>query len=383
MHRYDKLNNYLMALLLLLFITFILVLNLFKSNNIFSDSENRNLEQLPVFSFQSLVSGKFTSNYEKYISDQFMARDLWIGVKSDADRVLGKKESNGVYLSKDGFLIQKFSPPAAEDLKEKVRAINSFDKATPALRKFVMLVPTAVRVLDNKLPDYVADNDELMYTDKVKKSLRGDIGFLNLYPTLSSKKEEYIFYRTDHHWTSRGAYYGYLALSEQMGFTPKEEAYFNIAKVTEDFYGSLYSKSGFKHLHPDSIELFTPKEKAAYKVEYVDGHQNTDSDSLYEMDNIRKKDKYTVFLNGNHPLVNITTGNPGGRKLLVVKDSYANCFIPFLAPHFSEIYVVDLRFYEKSLNTLIFDNQINDMLLLYNVTTFFEDPSIKNISEGI
>ncbi|NEW09703.1 hypothetical protein GK047_27630 [Paenibacillus sp. SYP-B3998] len=381
MKRYDKLNKYLMAIVLLLFIALILVLNLFNPNKIFSDSENRNLEQLPKFSFQSLVSGKFTSNYEKYISDQFMARNLWIGVKSDADRVLGKKESNGVYLGKDGFLIQKFSPPAAEDLKEKAGAINSFDIATPTLRKFVMLVPTAASVLDNKLPDYVADSDELMYIDKVKQSLRGDIRFLNLYPALSSKKEEYIFYQTDHHWTTRGAYYGYRALSEQMGFTPKDEAYFNITKVTDEFYGSLYSKSGFRHLNPDSIELFTPKEKVAYKVEYVDENQSTDS--LYEMDNIRKKDKYTVFLDGNYPLVKITTGNPEGRKLLVVKDSYANCFIPFLAPHFSEIYVVDLRYYEKNLNTLLFDNQINDMLLLYNVNTFFEDPSIKNISEGI
>lgn len=381
LNRYNKLYKNMMAILLLLYIGIILALNLFAPTRVFSDSENRNLEQLPELSLSSLVSGKFTSSYEKYISDQFAGRDFWIGVKSDADRAIGKKESNGVYLGKDGYLIQKFNRPADRDLEDKIKAINSFDNATPDLHKYVMLVPTAVQVLDDKLPNFATDSNELAYMRKVKGSINKNMKFVDVYPTLNSMKEQYIFYKTDHHWTTTGAFYAYQELSNQMGFVPKRADDFNIKEVTKEFYGSLYSKSGFRHLEPDRIQLFEPKEHEKYKVEYVEEHQN--SDSLYVMDNIYKKDKYTVFMNGNHAFVKIKTGNPEGKKLLIVKDSYANSFISFLTAHYSEIFVVDLRYYEDSLETLVRNNQIHDMLMLYNINTFFEDPSIKNVSEGI
>ncbi len=379
LNRYDKIYKYIMAILLLLFIGFMVALNILTPNKKFSDSENRNLEQLPKFSFKNLMGGKFTSNYEKYISDQFALRDFWIGVKSDTDRVIGKKENNDIYLGKDGFLIQKFNKPEDKDLKDKVETINSFDNLTPNINKYFMLVPTAVKILEDKLPNYVSDSDELTYINKVKKSINNDINFVDLYDTLSSKKDEYIFYKTDHHWTTKGAYYAYGELSKKMGITPKGEEYFNIQKVTDEFYGSLYSKGGFRHLNPDSIELYLPKDDEKYKVEHLG--EDKSYESLYDMNNINKKDKYTVFFNGNHPLIKITTNKGEGRKLLVVKDSYANSFIPFLTSHFSEIYMVDLRYYSEGLNTLIQENQINDMLILYNANTFFEDPSIKNLSE--
>ncbi|MBS5822325.1 MAG: hypothetical protein KID00_00450 [Clostridium argentinense] len=367
-----------MSALLLLFIGGIVILNVLTSDKIFSDSENRNLEQLPKFSFKNLMKGKFTTNYEKYVSDQFALRDFWIGVKSDSDRIIGKKENNDVYLGKDGFLIQKFNKPEDKDLKDKVEIINSFDNLTPNVNKYFMLVPTATKILEDKLPNYAADSDELTYIDKVKKSINSNINFVDLYDALSSKKDEYIFYKTDHHWTTKGAYYAYTELSKKMGVEPKSEEDFNMKKVTDEFYGSLYSKGGFRHINPDSINLYLPKDDEEYKVEYLG--ENKIRDSLYDMNNINKKDKYTVFFNGNYPFIKITTNKGERRKLLVIKDSYANSFIPFLTSHFSEIYMVDLRYYSEGLSRLIEENQINDMLILYNANTFFEDISIKNLS---
>ncbi|MBD8046918.1 hypothetical protein H9637_07665 [Clostridium sp. N37] len=378
MNRYDKVYKYIMSALLLLFIGGIVILNVLTSDKIFSDSENRNLEQLPKFSFKNLMKGKFTTNYEKYVSDQFALRDFWIGVKSDSDRIIGKKENNDVYLGKDGFLIQKFNKPEDKDLKDKVEIINSFDNLTPNVNKYFMLVPTATKILEDKLPNYAADSDELTYIDKVKKSINNNINFVDLYDALSSKKDEYIFYKTDHHWTTKGAYYAYTELSKKMGVEPKSEEDFNMKKVTDEFYGSLYSKGGFRHINPDSINLYLPKDDEEYKVEYLG--ENKIRDSLYDMNNINKKDKYTVFFNGNYPFIKITTNKGEGRKLLVIKDSYANSFIPFLTSHFSEIYMVDLRYYSEGLSRLIEENQINDMLILYNANTFFEDISIKNLS---
>ncbi|MGE7624057.1 DHHW family protein [Viridibacillus sp. NPDC096237] len=378
MSQYEKIYKCTMVGLLSLFIGGMFSVNILTPNKTFSYAENRKLEQFPEFSFRNLTEKKFTSNYEKYISDQFAFRDFWISVKSDMERTIGKKENNGVYIGKDGFLLQKFSKPEEQDVKSKIEAINNFHLANPNVKKHVMLVPTAISILENKLPNYVSRGDELTYINKVKKSLDKDINFINIYPVLSSKKDEYIYYKTDHHWTTKGAYYAYQELSKNMKFTSTKNESFNIKKITNSFYGSLYSKAGFRNIDPDSIELYQSK-KDKYKVEYID--ENKTSTSLYEMNNIKKKDKYTVFLNGNHPLMKITTDNKNEKKLLIVKDSYANSFLPFLLSHFSEIHVVDLRYYNESLNMLMQKNKINDMLLLYNTNTFFEDSSINALSE--
>lgn len=368
MHKYGKRSQSIIAMLLLLFLGGVLIVNLFKPSKSFSEAENRSLEQLPQLTLHSLFSGKFTSGFEKYISDQFMARDFWIGVKSDTDRAMGKKESNGIYLGKDGYLIQKFTLPADGDLEMKVNAVHSLAKAAPGLRTFA-----------DKLPDYAPAGEELAYLDQVRQSLSRDIRFVDVYPALRAQRERSVYYKTDHHWTTRGAFYAYQELSKRMGLTPKKEEDFTIRQVTDEFYGSLYSKSGFRHVEPDRIELYMPKAGGSCTVAYVE--EGRTADSMYAMDNLGKKDKYTVFFDGNHSLIQITTGLRDGTKLLVVKDSYANSLIPFLTAHFSEIYVVDPRYYEKDLKALIQERQIRDVLLLYNANTFFEDPSLNRLAE--
>lgn len=368
-----------MALSLLLYMGIMILFNIIIPNKTFSESENRPLEQKPKFSFQSLVNGKFISNFEKYISDQFPFRDFWIGVKSESERTLGKKENNEVYLGEDNYLIQKFKKPKNDDLKSRVEAINSFALSNPHMNKYFMLVPNSIKILENKLPSYAPNADQLLYIDKIKRGLSKDIKFIDVYDTLSSKKDEYIFYKTDHHWTSKGTYYAYEKIGTYMGFTPHNNNYFNVKKVTDSFYGSLYSKSGFRHLTPDDIEIYLPQENAVQSVYYSD--TNKKLNSIYSMDNLNKKDKYTIFFDGNHPLVKINTTVKNNKKLLVIKDSYANCFVPFLIGHYSEIYMVDLRYYSEDINTLIKANNINDSLILYNVNTFFEDESICNISQ--
>ncbi|MEK4004949.1 DHHW family protein [Paenibacillus sp. FSL H3-0333] len=381
MKKYDQVYYRALAIVLLMFTGAVLVVNCLTPRKVFSESENRMLQQLPTFSLQTLGSGKFTSEFEAYLSDQFMERDFWIGLKSDADQGLGKKESNGVYLGKDGYLIQKFTPPGHEDLADKLKAIQAFDQATPGLRKYMMLVPTAASILEDKLPPYASGGDERGYWDKIKDSDLGDIQCVHVSPALEANKEQPVYYRTDHHWTTQGAFLAYRELGAPMGFTPRNEDDFNIRQVTSQFYGSLYSKSGFRHIRPDAIELYYPKVPETVSVEYA--HEQQSADSMYAMENLTKKDKYTVFFNGNHGLLRITTGSAEGRRLLIVKDSYANSLIPFLTPHFSEIDVIDLRYYEGDVLKLMEERQIRDMLILYNMTTFFEDPSIKALADSV
>ncbi len=379
LNSYEKLYKRILACLLSLFIGGMFCINVFTPNRTYSDSENRMLEQFPPFSIQNLLEKNFTPTYEKYISDQFLYRDFWISLKSNIDRTIGKKEFNGVYLGKNDILLQKFIRPEKQDMNSKINAINTFQLANPAVKTHVMLVPTAISMLKDALPKYISSEDELFSINQVRKSLNTDIHFIDVYPLLSSKRQEELYYKTDHHWTTKGAFYAYLELSKSLNFNPHKKESFTINKITHHFYGSLYSKTGFSHIKPDSIELYEPKEAIDYKVAYMD--EGVTSNSVYEMENIKKKDKYSVFFNGNHPLVKMTTENTNGKKLLVIKDSYANALLPFLLPHYSEIHVIDLRYFNEDVALYLQNNNIHELLLLYNAMTFFEDPSITNLSK--
>ena len=359
-----------LGILLLIYIGSMVIVNKITADRVFSEAENRRLEQAPKFSTSQVIDGRFTTNYEKYVSDQFPLRDLWIGVKSTSEKVSGKKENNGVYLGKDGYLMEKFEKPSEGVFKSKVDDINSLVSNMPNMNKYFILVPNSVKILEDKLPPYAPNADELVYMDWVRSSLDNNIEFVDVYDALYSNKDEYIYYKTDHHWTTKGAYLAYERFMEDMRTGLHKEDYFNIEKVTDDFYGSLYSKSGLRKLNSDSIELYIPKIDEGIKVEYVD--EGKDSSSIYNMDSLDKKDKYAVFLGGNHSLIKISTNVCQGERLLIIKDSYANSFIPFLTGHFSEIYVVDLRYYDEDLINLVEDEKIDNLLILYNVKTFFE-----------
>ncbi|MDF2674039.1 MAG: hypothetical protein K0R09_2307 [Clostridiales bacterium] len=378
MNKHTNIYNLTMAFILIIFLFGMPVSYILVPDREFSESENRVLSKKPDLSLEEVSSGKFTANFEKYVSDQIPIRDLWIGIKSSSEKLIGKKDNNGVYLGSDGYLLQMFSKPDLRIINRNVDAINSFALANPEVNKYFMLVPNSLKVLEDKLPEYAFPENQLEYIEKVKKSVNSDINFIDIYDTLASKKNEYIYYKTDHHWTTLGAYYAYERLGNEMGFTSNSQDFYDIKRVTKDFYGTLYSKAGFRNIEPDSIELYIPKKEKEIKLWYYDNEKT--GDSLYKMDNLNKKDKFTVFLDGNHSLIKINTSSESGKKLVVIKDSYANPLVPFLTDHYSEIYMVDLRFYYDDINELIKTNEIDDGLLLYNANTFFEDESISKIS---
>lgn len=371
------LYKYMIGGTLIIFIGFMSLIGFFAPEKSFSEMENRRLEEQPEFSMKKLFGGNYTSSYEKYVSDQFPFRNFFIGVKSDCERISGKVENNEVYLGKDGYLFEKFKTPQREEFEKKIDAINSFAISNPNVGKYFILVPNSVKILEDKLPKFAPIDDELELIERVQKSLDKNIDFVDVYDTLLSKNHEYIYYKTDHHWTTKGAFYAYEKFCEDVGITPHNEGYFDINEATCEFYGSLYSKSGFRRLSPDSIQLYIPKTKKELEVEYFD--EEKIEDTLYDFSGLNKKDKYTIFLGGNHPLIKISS-NVNEKKLLIVKDSYANSLIPFLTDHFGQIYVVDLRYFDEDLSSLIEEENIGDVLILFNVKTFFEDDSIRKIS---
>ncbi|WP_347561510.1 DHHW family protein [Clostridium senegalense] len=379
LNKNNKLLKIIVAIMFIVFFTSIVALNIITPNKDFSELENRVLQKKPKFSIESLLEGKFTKKYEEYISDQFAFRDFWVELKSKCDKFIGKKESNDVYLGKDDYLLEKFKAPSQEEVDNRVNAINNFDNQSKELKKYIVLAPTAVDILKDKLPHYVVEPSEKTYLDKFKDGLNEDINFVDVYEKLNSKKDEYIYYKTDHHWTTDGAFYAYEELAKSMNLSLADKDNFDKVEVNNEFLGSLYSKGNFRDVSSDSINLYKYKNNIEEDIKIEYPLEEKESNSMYAMDNLKKKDKYTVFLDGNHPLVKISTKANSDRKLLIVKDSYANSFVPFLINDFSEIYMVDLRYYTEDLSKLIEKNEIDEMLMLYNANTFFQDTSIKTI----
>lgn len=239
-----------------------------------------------------------------------------------------------------------------------------------------MLVPTAFYVYREKLPEHAPWRDQ-METAQALYTASG-MEAIDCSRALLTCGEENLYYRTDHHWTTLGAYQGYLVFCEKMGLEPVPLEKLIPQVVTEDFEGTLYSKSG-DYSHPgEEITIYTnPADRLT--VEYKDTGEITDT--LYNMEYAQKKDKYSLFLNNLHPLVEITNETAEtDRELVLIKDSYANSMVPFLVRHFKKIYVFDTRYYKDGPSAFIAEHPgITDVVLLYNMNTLDTDTGIRGI----
>lgn len=359
---------YTLTFLFLLF--FLPVLHVSGKDKDFSGLENRTLAQRPAFSREAVLDGSFGKAAEDYMADQFPFRNQFLSVKLAAELVMGKSESNGVFIGKEGQLLQDFKNPDLKLLKKNTGYINALGKE---IKTWFLLAPTATSIYAERLPLLAATYSEEQYIRETEGFLSKKVSFVDVQSILKEHKKEYIYYKTDHHWTTLGAFYAYQKLCGEMGLEPKELSDFSREQV-EGFYGSLYSTGNVTFAKPDILELFYPKEPIPVEIENV--AEGTVSDSLYEKSYLEKKDKYSVFLNNNQPLLVIRSSVKNGKKLIIAKDSYANCLIPFLTAHFEEIHVLDLRYLNFSVKDYALQNGIEEVLLLYNVQSFAADTKL-------
>jgi hypothetical protein len=363
------------ALLLLLFLVAVNVGGLLQKDRTYSENENRMLAQKPVFHIAA--STTYMQEIEDYVADQFFLRDVWIGIKYMADKVLGKKESNGVYLGKDGYLMEVPNVPDEGQLARTTDAITEFADEHENLHMVMTLIPNASTVCSQYLPTNAPARDQREDIRTVSEAVSGHVEFCDVTDALESHKKENLYYRTDHHWTSLGAKYAFEELKTPLGISDEGIEY-KAYPVTDDFAGTLAAKVGF-HEVEDNIEIYVPQiDNLEYVVDYV-GDRKTGS--IYDSEALDQKDKYEVFFGGNYARIDIHTLQDG-KNLLLLKDSYANCFVQFLLPYYKNITIIDPRYYEDDINQLIETNGITDVLFLYNVNTFEEDHSLADVLEG-
>lgn len=367
------------ALIFVISILLLDIIHILLPNREYSEMENRNLETKPIFSWDAVYSRRYEKQYESYIEDQFPFRTAWIRCKTTADRILGKRESNGIFLGEDGYLIQNFKEPEQDNLDAMLSAMRWFFKKHPDLQQYMLIAPTAVSILSDKLPSHAPVGDEIAFLNRMKQECSSiGIEFVDIYASLEeAAQSEQVYYRTDHHWTTFGAYTAYLTFAKEAGLHGAKTEYQRL-QVSDSFSGTLTASSGLRMSETDDLYVFLPKQSTChYVVSYL--KEQKKSASFYCSDNLKVRDQYTVFLNGNHPLVKIQTDAQSNRTLLVLKDSYANCFVPFLAGDYTEIILVDPRYYADDLELLLKSEYVTDVLYLYNADTLAADSDLKTV----
>ncbi len=370
-------------------------LNLILPDKAFSESENRILSGSPTFSMEKLKNGDFGRAVDEYISDQFIGRDAWIGVKWYVDQVVGRKETNGIYVAnidtQSGHykgLIPKLEVTSLnKNMDRNIAAVSGLANNMD-IPVYVALIPTAAEIWEENLPYGAPNQDqEKMISqiyDKILTSTDKATGGTNIdvYTILNQRKDEDIYYRTDHHWTVDGALYGYKAIMGAIDVPmidiPESELIYvqNKEAGAALFAGTSQSKTGARDIDLDRIKFWTGTKAQVF----VDKGKGLEPWDMYDQQAVEKKDKYEFFLGGNYPLVLTKyTKAPSKEKIIVIKDSFANSMIPFLGNTFAEVHVIDPRFNKKSISEYARENGIDKIVIMYGVQNFISDSNIATL----
>lgn len=348
----------------------------------FSELENRYLQSAPQLTWDNLLSRTFADEAESFVTDHFPLREKWVWVKSAMEQLRLQQENNGIYKGKNDYLFEKFEAPDDTKVQQYAAAIKRFADKNPEVKTSFLLAPTSIGLYEKRLPWLAPVYSQAQVNQTIAEDVQDSVTFINGFDVLGPHAEEDIYYRTDHHWTTYGAYLAYVAYAQNMGWQPLSQNDFNIQTVSDSFLGSYHTRSQFIGVVPDSIQKYTPKKEVATQVYIQDTNETLTS--MYDPSYLVKKDKYSYFLGGVHALMKITSQLDPQEvkqdKLLVIKDSYAHSVIPFLTLHVPEIHVIDIRYYNGSISDYMAENEIEDVFLLFNTATFVENASILKLN---
>lgn len=362
-----------LALFLFLLVGFS-VLNFFWPKRDMSDLENRKLAQLPSFSIKTLLNGDFLQDFSTYMQDQVAFRDTWIDLESAFNNLaFGKVEESNILLGKDGWMFTKLfdvSPDTQKQLSKNLDAVTNFASRHPGKVTF-LLAPSASVIHPEKLPVGAPMVDENAMLDDIFSQVSSSADVLDLRDVFTREKDEYLYYKTDHHWTTQGAYLAYQQFCQLKGLTPFDTAARESVSIP-DFYGTHYSAARRWDVQPDVITYYPlDNPMTIYDITGETQYSARKTETMVNTEKFQTRDKYAAFLDGNNGY-SVIEGNGEG-SILVVKDSYANCFVPFLTENYAKIGVVDLRNFSYGLDSTIESEGYDQVLILYNFQTFIAD----------
>lgn len=406
-----RILQYPLFVIFAIFIVCFSVFDMTQNKKAYSEFENRDLAQRPTFSIASFIDTTFSKDYTTYVNDQFWGRDFWINLKAVTELALGKTENNGVLYGKDGYMFEKLQiveeRPAGAGTN--VVAQNRFNRSVNAVKEFlgkydfpitVSIVPNSSEILKEKLPSGYTAIDQNKYIKEIYQQFPQENNtFLNFYDALKAHDEEYIYYHTDHHWTTLGAYYAYEAYCTEKGLTPVSLDSLSANNV-EDFYGTFYNKAKKPGSISDTITWYdVPVESCIFSIDDVpqnaatiakgslleeEGMTMLSVDTMCDTEKFETRDKYAALMWGNPGIMKIKSSHnldhQDGKtsRLLLIKDSYANSMIPYLTYNYDEIYVIDLRYFplKQKFGEYLLSHEFSDIFVMYNFSTFISDDGV-------
>lgn len=326
----------------------------------FSESENRALSPIPSFSLTSFTDGNFFTQLSDFYADNIPFRQQLVQAKAICELSMGKRQNNGVIFSQSGRLTDTCHYDSTSLLEKNLKAISEFCGSTADA--LCVFVPRSIDLLS-------PNSEEQQY---IRNAVESQLHLsTSLLPLLNIES----YYKTDHHLTTEGAYTVYRHICEQLGTAPLSEEYFQLYPQTNTFLGSIYSRSGLLTTTYDTVSIPTRATQGS-EVECHD--HGCGLDSLYDKAKLDTKDKYSVFLGGNHGVLTVSSTDASRPKLLIVKDSFANAIIPFLAEHF-DMTVVDPRYSMSSIGQLIKEQHFDSILILCGIDTLATNGAFERI----
>ena len=362
-----------------------------------SDNENRALQTLPKFSVSDVLSGKWQELFGDFTADQLPLRDIFAAVGSEFKYLSGSRDIGGAYIGEDSDGKRRFFQlaPSGEDRSDvTLQALNGYGETVGSENLSVMLIPSAGSIYVSSLPANASVYDGGALIEKSGRVLgKSNVDASEALKESAEKGENGLFFKTDHHWTVRGAYLAYLCYCEQKGLVPADSAG-EFETVSDDFLGTLYSKTCLPFTDSESVERSKidvggvsvhVSSSAGYHAE---GQKITDTltdGSLYCEKELANKDKYRYFLGGNEGLIVIENGSAQrpGETLLVFKDSFANCFLPYLTANYGRIIAVDARYFKGSCDDVISEFEPDHTLVLYECDNFSSDSRLASLIESM
>lgn len=343
----------------------------------YSETENRNLSAFPSFSVENILSGNFMNKFESYLSDQFVNRDTVVALKTAMSYALGNREVNDVYIGKSNRLYEVPSVYNENDVKTKIEAVNAFSEKFDVENKYFILVPNALHIIPENLPPLLKCEDQSLHINKIYSMLNKDFFCVDSAAVLSqAENRESLYLRTDHHWTADAAKVVFDEFSRCADLDCSDITY-KYVDISNSFSGTLASSSGIDDF-TDNLSAVVPEGIEGTFI--VHNYETQEKKStFFDLEKLNTKNQYEVFFGGNFSRIRIYTKNVNAKNLLIFKDSYANCFIPMLIPHYENIVVIDPRYFSGRIEDIMADFNFTDVLFLYNLNTFLEDTSLAEI----
>lgn len=359
----------------------ITILNLFWPKRDQLELENRRAAQFPAFRLEDLLDGSWQNSFSAWMQDQFLLRDQWINTQRATDEIAFQKvEEGGILLGEDHWMFTKlFTVPDATraQMDKNVEAVAGFAAQHPGKVTF-LLAPSASAIYPEELPLGAPMIDEDAMLDDIFARIGESAAVLDLRDTFTSHKDEYLYFKTDHHWTPNGAYRAYEQFCALKGLTPFDRSTLEPVTV-EGFQGTHYSATRLWNVEDDVITYYPfQNPMTIYRITGEAQYEAGTTEPLINTEKFSTRDKYAAFLDGNNGYSVIEGSGTG--SILVVKDSYANSFIPYLTQNYAKIGVVDFRNFKYGLDSTIEQEGYDEVLVLYNFQTFIADTNLIYIS---